>query len=104
MFSPRTQMGFDAGVNRLMNRYQKAYVSNANVSIGRKMGMHWFLRAYGGGSLTRSTTQPIGTPSQRAITGGGSIGFRTYRHTLVGIVRPVQYGRLWLHGRGSTRA
>lgn len=84
MFSPRTQMGFDAGVNRLMNRYQKAYVSNANVSIGRKMGMHWFLRAYGGGSLTRSTAQPIGTPSQRAITGGGSIGFRTYRHTLVG--------------------
>ena len=97
--SPRTQVGIDVEARRLMNRYQKAYVTNANASIGRKMGMHWFLRVYGGGSYTRSTTQQF----YRAETDGHHWR-RIYRLPdlpayATRFVRPVEHGCLWPYGR-----
>jgi hypothetical protein len=88
MLSPRTQMGIDVEENRISNHYQNGYTTTANASIGRKMGIHWFLRGYGGGSISQLTSQLYGTPSTRNVIGGGSIGFRTYRHSLIG-----SYGR-----------
>lgn len=82
--SPRTELGVDVSGNRLVNRYQSAYTTTANVSVGRKMGLHWFLRAYGGGSSSQVTSQAFGTPRTKEVTGGGSIGFRTYQNTLAG--------------------
>jgi hypothetical protein len=83
MLSPRTQVGLDVSGNRIDNRFQAGYVTNANASLGRKMGTHWFLTVHAGGSINQ-VTSAYGNPKTKQIIGGGSIGFRTYQHTLVG--------------------
>jgi hypothetical protein len=82
--TPRTQVGLDVASNRISNLYQTGYVTTATASIGRKMGMHWFLRLDAGGSMDQTITQSHGTPRAKEVIGGGSIGFRTYQNTLVG--------------------
>lgn len=82
--SPRTEVGINVDGNRIDNLNQKAYSTDVSASIGRKMGMHWFLEARGGGSQIQVIEQSYGSPKTRNIIGGGSIGFRTYRHSLVG--------------------
>jgi len=84
LLSPRTQVGLDVEGTRIANLYQNGYITTAAASIGRKMGIHWFLRGYGGGSISQLTSQVYGTPQTRNVIGGGSIGFRTFRHTLIG--------------------
>jgi len=81
--SPRTDLGVDAQEMRIANQYQNGYTTTATASFGRKMGTHWFLRVSGGGSLARVTQQIYGTPETHSVVGGGSIGFRTYQHTLI---------------------
>jgi hypothetical protein len=81
--SPRTQIGVDVQASRLVNRYQDAYTGTGSASLSRKMGERWFLRAYGGGTYTDVTQQTFGTPKTRQIVGGGSLGYRTFSHTLV---------------------
>lgn len=82
--SPRTDVGFNVEESRIDNRYQSGYSTIAMASLGRKMGMRWFLRIEGGGSINQGVSQAYGTPRARQIDGGGSIGFRTHQHTLVG--------------------
>jgi hypothetical protein len=84
MLSPRTQVGLDVSGSRIDNSYQGAYVTTASASIGRKMGIHWFLAAHAGGSINQVISQTYGTPKTKNVIGGGSLGFRTYQHTLVG--------------------
>jgi hypothetical protein len=84
MLSPRTQVGLDVSGSRIDNSYQGAYVTNASASIGRKMGIHWFLAAHAGGSISQVISQTYGAPKTKNVIGGGSLGFRTYQHTLVG--------------------
>ncbi len=81
--SPRTEVGAEVQENRTFNRYQSAYISSATASLGRKMGMHWFLRVQGGGTYSDFTQQTIGTPKTSQAVGGGSLGFKTHTHTLV---------------------
>jgi hypothetical protein len=80
--SPRTQIGFDLGANRTVNRYQGVYASTATASLGRKMGTRWFLHVYAGGTFAEVTRQTYGMPKTRQMVGGGTFGFRTYSHTL----------------------
>jgi hypothetical protein len=86
--SPRTQIGLSAENNYVINKYQKAYTNTISASFGRKMGMHWFMSLNGGMSLTKTLEQTYSTPRTRQAIGGGSLGFRTYQHTLV-----ATYGR-----------
>jgi hypothetical protein len=79
--SARTQVGLNVEENRVTNRYQNAYTTNGTASLGRKMGMRWFLSMHGGGSVTRTNQATYGTPVGRQMIGGGSIGFRTYTQT-----------------------
>ena len=81
--SPRTQLGFGADANYVVNKYQRAQITTTSASLGRKMGMRWFLSLHGGVSFTRSLESTGGPPRTRNLIGGGSIGFRTYQHTLV---------------------
>jgi hypothetical protein len=81
--SPRTDVGAQVDGNRTVNHYQSAYVSSATGSLGRKMGMRWFLRVQGGGAYTLVTQNTIGAPKASQIVGGGSLGFRTHTQTLV---------------------
>jgi len=82
--SPRTDVGFDLGVNRTQNRIQTAYVNTATAFVSRKMGTHWFLRLQGGGAYSVITDQTTGSPKTRQIIGGGSLGFQARTHTLIG--------------------
>jgi hypothetical protein len=81
--SPRTDIGVTVSGNRIENQSQSGYTSSASFSIGRKMGMHWFLRGHIGEALIDSSTLQ-GSLSPRQTVGGGSIGFQTYAHTLLG--------------------
>jgi hypothetical protein len=83
LLSPRTEVGLDAEEMRIGNRYQTGYTTTASAFLGRKMGTHWFLRTHVGGSLAKMTQHLYGVPTQRIAIGGGSVGFRTYQHTLV---------------------
>jgi hypothetical protein len=81
--SPRTQVGLNVEESRVINRYQNAYTTNGTASLGRKMGMRWFLGIHGGGSVTQTIQSTYGTPVSRQVIGGGSIGFRTYTQTFM---------------------
>lgn len=82
--STRTDIGVSVGGSRIQNQNQSGYSSNASFTIGRKMGMHWFLGANVGKSLIVTTSTVHGNPSALPMGGGASIGFQTYGHTLVG--------------------
>lgn len=82
MLSPRTDFGVNGGEYMVWNRYQHARGTNATAFIGRKMGMHWFLRVYGGGSFTEMLQNSGAPPKTRQLTGGGSLGVKLYSHTL----------------------
>lgn len=81
--SPRTTLGLDVEESRLRNSFQTSYTTTATASAGRKMGEHWFLRAYGGGAYIKTVQQLYGYPVQRQWLAGGSIGFKTYQNALV---------------------
>jgi hypothetical protein len=82
--SSRTQVGLNVEGSRTINRYQKANTTNTTVSIGRRMGMRWFLSVHAGGSTTQTTQHVFAGPASRQIIGGGSLGFRTYTQTFAG--------------------
>lgn len=81
--SPRTQVGFNLDANTARNHFQSSDSESATASLGRKMGMHWFLRMNGGGTVTQVTQQLYGTPRERQIVGGGSLGVKTYTQSFV---------------------
>ena len=85
--SPRTQVGLDLSESWQMNHYQGALITTARGSIGRKMGEHWFATVNGGFFNTRPTKTGPTLPDYGTI-GGGSLGFKTYQHTLT-----ASYGR-----------
>ncbi len=87
--SPRTDVGVNVDANRLQNPFQNAYTSTGTVSVGRKMGMHWFSKIYGGATLTQMTQQQSGTPETRQAVGGASIGIKTYTDTFA-----ISYDRM----------
>ncbi len=89
--SSRTQLSLNVDGNRLSNHYQGAYTTTASASFGRKMGMNWFLRLMGGGSLTGVTAQSYGTPATKQAVFGGSVGYQTRGHTLLASINRSSY-------------
>jgi len=81
--SPRTQLGFDVEENRTQTRYQRSNSTTATVSLGRKMSPRWFLRVYGGGTISQIDQQVSGVPRTREVVGGGSLGFKTLSQSFV---------------------
>jgi hypothetical protein len=87
--SPRTQIGVSVGSNRIVSDLVDSYVTSSTASVGRTMGIHWFLQVHGGVSTVTPVRQmillPAGSlPSGPQPTGGGSLGFRTFSHTFLG--------------------
>jgi hypothetical protein len=80
--TPRTMLGLDVNEFRSSNALQGAWDSTAQASIGRKMGIHWFVRGYGGVSYLQVTHQPS-APTSTQVVGGGSLGFKTFRQTFL---------------------
>lgn len=82
MLSPRTEFGADVSEYELWNKYQHARGTNATVSFGRKMGMHWFMRGYGGSAIMQTLWSTGNPPPSIQLIGGGSLGLKLYAHTL----------------------
>jgi hypothetical protein len=82
--TPRTEIDLGVGENYIRTSFQRSFGTNATAGVGRKMGQHWFLRGYAGGYVAHIVQQATGIPATRQIIGGGSIGFQTYSHTLLG--------------------
>jgi hypothetical protein len=84
MLSPRTTLAVDVAENRIVNHYQRAWSSMANVSLGRKMGEHWVARIYGGGTLSQLTENTAAAGRNKNVIGGAMLGLQTYRNTFTG--------------------
>ena len=81
--SPRTTIGLSLNETRASNRYQGSYGTNAALSLGRKMGPHWFLNGGVGMGYVNVTEQISGAAASKTITGNGSLGYRAYAHTFI---------------------
>jgi hypothetical protein len=82
--SPRTNIGVSLDALRSSNVYQTAYSTTGDVSIGRKMGEHWFARGAIGMSRNLPINQAAGTPLMQQAIGNASLGFQTHAQTFVG--------------------
>jgi hypothetical protein len=81
--SPRTQLGVSLEEYRQVMRYLSSYSTTVTGSVGRKMGMHWFLRGEAGGSFSQVTQLTYGKPRTQEVVGGGSLGFKMYTNTFL---------------------
>ncbi len=82
--SPRTQLGVDLTANRGFSQLQQAYTTRATASINRTMGTHWFAQAHAGAGKMISLTSLYPVHIGSTPVYGGSLGYRTYAHTLLG--------------------
>jgi hypothetical protein len=86
--SPRTQFGAAVSTSRVMSDLYDGYSTTSTVSLGRTFARRWFLQVHGGVGVMNPvrraasfTSLPSSGPHPVA---GGSLGFRTYSHTLLG--------------------
>lgn len=81
--SPRTQVGFSVNEGRTISRFQDTYHTTASAFIGRKLTQRWFAQVYGGGGGLHPIRTELQLPSGPQYHGGGSVGVRTYSHTVL---------------------
>jgi hypothetical protein len=82
--SPRTTITANVSTNRTMSRYQDAYATQANVSLGRTMSDRWFLQGSVGTGWIKPLRQSIPLNQRPQLTYSGSIGVKMYAQTLFG--------------------
>jgi hypothetical protein len=99
--SPRTQVGASVNEERTISRFQDSYQTSGSVFIGRKMSRRWFGQVYGGAGHMRSARREFRLSGGPQYQGGGSIGFRTYSHTLL-FSSGRTFGDRYGIGAGST--
>jgi len=82
-FSPRTQFGLEASVGRTLSDFMDGYTSRVMVTLGRTIGMHWFLQGGAGAAYTSSAGTLYRVPNEAQPTGRGSIGYRLRSQSLM---------------------
>jgi hypothetical protein len=83
--SPLTQIGGTVSAVRTVSSLQDAYTTTSLVTLGRTLGMRWFMQVHGGVADTipvRETSFRISTKLLPAY--GGTLGFKTLAHTFLG--------------------
>jgi hypothetical protein len=83
--SPLTQLGGTVTTNRASSAIEDVYTTTSLVSLGRTFGRRWFTQIHGGVGVSkpiRQTAFALSTKPHPA--GGGSLGFKTFSHTLLG--------------------
>jgi hypothetical protein len=81
--SPTTTLNAEVDVIRTLNHFDNLYDMAATAGIGRKIGERWFLNIHAGGNYNIVTEQVAGSPAERQIIGGASLGFRAGAHTFL---------------------
>jgi hypothetical protein len=87
--SPHTQIGGNVTSSRTVSWLYDGYTTTSTGSLGWRLRTRWFFRVYGGGGVAtpvrRTARLSSAAPSQGLHpAGGGSLGFRTFAHTLLG--------------------
>jgi hypothetical protein len=86
-FSPITQLGGTVTTTRIASSLQDAYTTASQASLGRTFGRRWFMQIHGGVGLTkpvRQTSLSSTTSTAPHPVAGGSFGYKTFSHTLLG--------------------
>ena len=82
--SPLTQLGGSVTTTRISSSLQDAYTTTSLATLGRTLGRRWFLQIHGGVGVTNPVRQTFFTLSTTPHpAGGGSLGFKTFSHTLL---------------------
>jgi hypothetical protein len=82
--TPRTTMGVNVSSARTLSRFQDAYSSQANVSLGHTMSRHWFVQGMVGVGVITPVRQTFSVSRQAQSQYGGSLGYKLYSHTFLG--------------------
>jgi len=83
--SPLTQLGGTVTTTRTASSVYDAYTTTSIVTLGRTIGGRWLLQGRGGVGVTKPVQQstPGSLSTAAHPVAGGSIGFRTFAHTLL---------------------
>jgi hypothetical protein len=83
--SPLTQVGGNVTSTRTSSSLYDAYTTTSTASLGRKMGRYWFWQIHGGIGIANPLRQlsVSSSPSKPHPVVGGSLGLRTFSHTVL---------------------
>jgi hypothetical protein len=81
--SPRTQIGMDAGTERIRSRAQDSYRSTGSLTLGRRMTMRTFAEVHGGVGVITPVRQAGSLPTGAQYQAGGQIGYRAFANTFL---------------------
>lgn len=82
--TPHTQVGVEMTSSRVFSRFQDAYISRVEGTLGRTIGRHWFAQLRGGGGFMNNVRSAYPFTSSVQPVVGATLGYRTYAHTLMG--------------------
>jgi hypothetical protein len=82
--TPRTTAGFNVSSTRTISRFQDAYSSQANVSLGRTISRRWFVQGMVGTGVITPSRQTFAVSRQAQTQYGGSVGYKVYSNTFLG--------------------
>ena len=93
--SPRTQIGAEVSRSRSISRIMDMYSTAATVSVGRIMSRRWFAQFRAGAGIVTPVRRFAQIYQGPQFVGGGALGFKTNRHTIMASydrVRSDPYG------------
>jgi hypothetical protein len=84
--SPRTRIGGSVTGSRAASEFEDTFTTRSVGSLGRTLGNRWFVQVQAGigvmHPLRQTTLQPLSTSPHPVA--GGSIGYKSFSHTLLG--------------------
>ncbi len=81
--SPRTQIGGEVSTSRNFSRLQQGFVTTSALTLGRKMGQHWFAQARAGVGIINVNGNRSENSKQPQYIAGAVLGVKTGSHTVV---------------------
>jgi hypothetical protein len=83
--APRTQVGGSVTTTRISSSIQDAYITTSIASLGWTVARKWLIQIHGGVGVTNPVRQGLAQQAARQYpTAGGTLGFKTFSHTLLG--------------------
>ncbi|MGO9270768.1 MAG: hypothetical protein ACLQOO_11040 [Terriglobia bacterium] len=84
--SPLTQLGASATATRTSSSLYDGYTTTSQATLGRTLGARWFMQIHGGVGVTNAVgqTSSVVVPTKPGPLIGGSLGYKTFRHTFLG--------------------
>ena len=84
--SPITQLGGSVTTIRVSSFLLDYFTTTSLATWGRTIGRSWLLQIHGGVGVTKSVSTSSTIPTQPRPSAGGSIGFKTFSHTLLATI------------------